>query len=85
MNYIGSKFSLLEFLERGILERVQPDGRVFLDVFAGTGIVGWHFKQKGFRIVSNDVQYYAYCLCRALVGINALRHLGSRPRGSRTR
>ncbi len=71
MNYIGSKFSLLEFLERGILERVQPDGRVFLDVFAGTGIVGWHFKQKGFRIVSNDVQYYAYCLCRALVGINA--------------
>ena len=72
MNYIGSKYSLLQFLERGILGRVQPDGLVFLDVFAGTGIVGWHFKQHGFRVVANDVQYYAYCLCRALVGINEL-------------
>ncbi|MDP6777500.1 MAG: DNA adenine methylase, partial [Candidatus Latescibacteria bacterium] len=70
VNYIGSKYSLLEFLERGILGRVRANGQVFLDVFAGTGIVGWHFKQRGFRVVANDVQYYAYCRCRALVGID---------------
>ena len=70
MNYIGSKFSLLGFLEEGILKRVDPSCRVFFDVFAGTGVVGWHFKQKGFRIVANDIQYYAYCLNRARVQIN---------------
>ncbi len=70
MNYIGSKYSLLHFLEKGILKKVDSDSRVFLDLFAGTGIVGWHFKQQGFRIVANDIQYYAYCLNRALVRMN---------------
>ena len=70
MNYIGSKASLLPFLEEGIRSRINKDARVFFDVFAGTGIVGWHFKQIGYQIVSNDVQYYAYCLNRSLVGIN---------------
>ena len=70
MNYIGSKYSLRDFLEEGILKNVNSDCKVFCDVFAGTGVVGTHFKQKGFKIISNDIQYYAYCLNRALVGIN---------------
>ena len=70
MNYIGSKYSLRYFLEEGILKNVNADCKVFCDVFAGTGVVGTHFKQKGFKIISNDIQYYAYCLNRALVGIN---------------
>ncbi len=72
MNYIGSKYSLLSFLEEGILKNVNADCKVFCDVFAGTGIVGSHFKQKRFKIISNDIQYYAYCLNRALVGINRM-------------
>ena len=70
MNYIGSKYSLRDFLEAGILKTVNSDCKVFCDVFAGTGAVGVHFKQKNFKIISNDIQYYAYCLNRALVGIN---------------
>ncbi len=70
MNYIGSKASLLPFLDEGIRSRINAEARVFFDVFAGTGIVGWHFKQIGYQIISNDVQYYAYCLNRSLVGIN---------------
>ena len=70
MNYIGSKHSLLHFLEEGIFKNVNSDCKVFCDVFAGTGVVGAHFKQKSFKIISNDIQYYAYCLNRALVGIN---------------
>ncbi len=70
MNYIGSKYSLLHFLEDGIFKNVNSDCKVFCDVFAGTGVVGAHFKQKSFKIISNDIQYYAYCLNRALVGIN---------------
>ena len=62
MNYIGRKYSLRYFLEEGITKNVNADCKVFCDVFAGTGVVGAHFKQRGFKIVSNDIQYYAYCL-----------------------
>lgn len=72
MNYIGSKLSLLPFLEKNILEfsGVGPGGR-FFDIFAGTSAVGRRFKALGCRIVANDIQYYSYCLNRAYVGINA--------------
>ncbi len=70
MNYIGSKYSLIHFLEKGILRKIDSNCRIFFDVFAGTGTVGWHFKQKGFQIIANDIQYYAYCLNQALVGVN---------------
>lgn len=83
MNYIGRKYSLLEFLETEILKRIPKTCKVFFDVFAGTGVVGWHFKQRGFRIVANDIQYYAYCLNRALVCVNRLPgfvRLSSNPR-----
>ncbi len=72
MNYIGSKYSLIDFLERGILKRVGPRRGLFCDLFAGTGIVGLRFKQLGFRIASNDIQHYAYCLNRAAVQINRM-------------
>lgn len=72
MNYIGSKYSLLPFLEKVILAFAGPETeRTFLDLFAGTGAVGQHFKRLGFRIVANDIQYYSYCLNRAHVGVNA--------------
>lgn len=64
MNYIGSKLSLLEFLENSINKVVKKDCRVFCDLFAGTGIVGSYFKRKGFKIIANDIQYYSYVLNR---------------------
>jgi adenine-specific DNA-methyltransferase len=62
MNYIGSKLSLLGFLEESINKVVDRKSRVFCDLFAGTGIVGSHFKRKGYTIVSNDIQYYSFVL-----------------------
>lgn len=71
MNYIGSKYSLLPFLEENILEFVgSVNGQTFFDIFAGTGIVGHHFKRLGFHIIANDLQYYSFCLNRAYVGID---------------
>jgi adenine-specific DNA-methyltransferase len=64
MNYIGSKLSLLQFLEDSINKVVKKDCQVFCDLFAGTGIVGSYFKKKGFKIVANDIQYYSYVLNR---------------------
>lgn len=31
-------------------------------MFAGTGIVGQHFKSKGHKVIANDLQYYSFVL-----------------------
>lgn len=62
MNYIGSKKSLLEFLEKSIYQVVGKKDFTFLDLFAGTGIVGQHFKNKGHKVIANDLQYYSFVL-----------------------
>lgn len=65
MNYIGSKYSLLDFLEKTIKEVTGfEDGTpyTFADLFAGTGVVGYTYKQKGCNVISNDIQYYSYVL-----------------------
>ncbi len=69
MNYIGSKYSLLPFLESTIEGIAGENGknRVFADLFAGTGVVGAAFKQKGYEVIANDIQYYAYVLNRHLI------------------
>ena len=65
MNYIGSKYSLLDFLETTIEEVTgykNGGNYVFADLFAGTGIVGQTYKAKGCTVISNDIQYYSYVL-----------------------
>lgn len=62
MNYIGSKKSLLQFLEESIYQVVGKKNFTFLDLFAGTGIVGQHFKSKGHKVIANDLQYYSFVL-----------------------
>ena len=68
MNYIGSKLSLLNFLEESINKVVDKDCDTFCDLFAGTGIVGRYFKKKGYKIIANDIQYYSYVLNRHYIG-----------------
>jgi len=68
MNYIGSKLSLLDFLEKSINKVAGKDYSVFCDFFAGTGAVGLHFKKQGYQVYANDVQYYSYVLNRHYIG-----------------
>ena len=68
MNYIGSKLSLLEFLDESINKVVDKNCDTFCDLFAGTGVVGSHFKKKGYKIIANDIQYYSYVLNRHYIG-----------------
>ncbi len=68
MNYIGSKLSLLEFLETSINKVIDKDCSVFCDLFAGTGVVGSYFKKKGYKVIANDIQYYSYVLNRHYIG-----------------
>lgn len=70
MNYIGSKHSLLPFLENVWREVRDGDERTACDIFAGTGAVGRMFKRLGLRVIANDFQAYAYTLNKAYLGIN---------------
>ncbi|HEX4950435.1 MAG TPA: DNA adenine methylase [Blastocatellia bacterium] len=70
MNYIGSKLTLLPFLEEVFRQVTDGSERVFCDLFAGTGAVGRHFKKLGLQVLANDLQYYAYALNKAYLEIN---------------
>ncbi len=66
MNYIGSKYSLLDFLGETIDEVTGNPKKnyVFADLFAGTGTVGAYYRAGGACVIANDIQYYSYVLNR---------------------
>ncbi|MFI3227202.1 MAG: DNA adenine methylase [Clostridia bacterium] len=74
MNYIGSKLSLMDFLQNSIYditEYSKGDHFVFADLFAGTGIVGAKFKENGCKVISNDIQHYSYVLSKHYIENNS--------------
>lgn len=62
MNYIGSKHSILDFIEESITDVVEDKKYTFCDIFAGTGVVGRRFKMIGYNVIANDNQYYSYVI-----------------------
>ncbi len=70
MNYIGSKYKLIEFIKSTIYSVVGNDiqSKVFCDLFAGTGIVARSFKKEVKHIISNDIEYYSYVLNKNYIG-----------------
>lgn len=74
MNYIGSKLSLIDFLQEtiGNVTGIQNGANyVFADLFAGTGVVGSTFKKKGCTVIANDIQHYSYILNKHLIENNS--------------
>ncbi len=70
MNYIGSKYSLLDFIHKTISDVTDykpGDDFVFADLFAGTGVVGASYRKQGCKVISNDIQYYSYVLNKYLI------------------
>jgi adenine-specific DNA-methyltransferase len=70
LNYIGSKYSLLPFIETYYSKIADGSEKTFCDIFAGTGAVGRYFKSKGLRVIANDLQYYSFVLNKAYLEIN---------------
>lgn len=64
MNYIGSKYSLLTFIEEGITNVAgrKIDDKIFCDLFAGTGMVGRFYKSKVKSVISNDLEDFSFIL-----------------------
>lgn len=54
--------SLIDFLTNSIEQISGTSNGVLADLFAGTGIVGATFKERGYEVISNDIQYYSYVL-----------------------
>lgn len=73
MNYIGSKYSLLDFLHetiKNVTGYEDGDNYVFGDLFAGTGVVGAYYKKLGCKVISNDIQYYSYSINKHFIENN---------------
>lgn len=74
MNYIGSKYSLIDFLKTSISKTLEqsgetrtPDQMVFADLLCGTAVVASAFKEEGYSIIANDIQYYSYVTAKHLI------------------
>ncbi|QOR74042.1 DNA adenine methylase [Cruoricaptor ignavus] len=70
MNYIGSKHKLSRFIKQAIYDVAGTDlkGKVFCDIFAGTGIIGRNFKAEVKHVIANDLEYYSYVLLKNYIG-----------------
>ncbi len=68
--YIGNKRKLLPSIAEAIRRTGLQHG-VFLDTFAGSGVVSRLAKTLGFAVISNDWEPYAYELNKAYIDCNA--------------
>lgn len=69
MNYIGSKKSLLSFLDKAVKKcKIDNENPILCDLFAGTGRVGRHYKEKNFSIIANDMEGYSHALINHYIG-----------------
>ena len=68
LNYIGSKFQLLDWITEIMKEKTAwssfADKRI-ADLFAGTGIVSHHFRMQNASIISNDAELYSSIITHA--------------------
>lgn len=68
LNYIGSKFQLLDWITTIIKDKTGYDtfnDKIFMDLFAGTGIVSHHFRNLGCCVISNDAELYSSIITHA--------------------
>lgn len=78
MNYIGSKYSLLCFLEENIKQTLKENNSkplsesIFCDLFSGTASVSKVFKRQVKKIIANDKEYYSFVLTKNYIGNNKI-------------
>jgi len=70
MRYYGCKDKLLTFIEDAVKQTGVNETSTFVDLFSGTGVVGKHFKKKGFTVYANDTLEFAYALSKAYIELN---------------
>jgi adenine-specific DNA-methyltransferase len=68
--YIGNKRKLLPLIHRALAHSGPATGRVFVDVFAGTGVVSRLAKTMGYQVIANDWEPYARAINTCYVACN---------------
>jgi len=65
MRYLGNKTDHLQFIEKivDIYKEKHNLKATLFDCFGGTGCVTQKFNQKGYNVISNDINDYSYKLC----------------------
>ena len=67
--YIGNKKKIVDGIEEFLVSKNIAEG-IILDVFSGTTNVGQYFKQRGYSIISNDINEFSYILGKAYLENN---------------
>jgi len=68
LNYIGSKYQLLDWITQNIKDKTgwtSFEGKTIADLFAGTGIVSYHFRKNAAKVISNDAELYSSIITHA--------------------
>jgi len=66
--YLGGKSKLLPWIEGEINEALARKPRSLFDVFAGTGVVGYHFAKLGLPITASDLLLHNYFGLQTFMG-----------------
>lgn len=69
--YLGNKRKLLPLIEQAIAQ-TGVTGGLFVDFFAGSGVVARFAKRAGFRVFANDWEPYAQVINQAAIGCNTV-------------
>lgn len=69
--YLGNKRKLLPLIGQAVTQ-TGVTGGLFVDFFAGSGVVARFAKQSGFQVVANDWEPYAHVLNHAAVACNMM-------------
>lgn len=67
--YIGNKKTILDGIEEFLSAKDIVSG-LLIDAFSGTTNVGQYFKQRGFSVVSNDINDFSYVLGKVYIENN---------------
>lgn len=74
LNYIGCKHTLLNTIKDICYKEMKPEWsksnakkKKIVDIFAGTGTVGFGFSQVAGTVIANDLEYYSYVINFALL------------------
>ncbi len=68
--YIGNKRKLLDLIQQALRPTGEAHGKVFLDLFAGSGVVSRLAKTLGYRVIANDWEPYALPIQTCYIGCN---------------
>ena len=73
LNYIGSKRTLIGTIIQICVENVginEMHKKTCMDLFAGTGVVGFHLQNMVSTMSANDLEYYSFVINSAILGCN---------------